>query len=108
MVSAPGIHQGDIWWIEQPDSSRRPALVLTRERSIDVLFDVLVAPLTTTIRDIPTEVHVGPADGVPRASAVDLQHVMTVPKSMLRTRAAVLPAHRWPDVCAAMRVAIGC
>lgn len=108
MVTSNAVHQGDIWWVEQPGARRRPALVLTRERSIDLLFDVLVAPLTTTIREIPTEVQVGPADGVPRASVIDLQHVMTVPKSFLRQRVAVLPGARWPEVCAAMRVAIGC
>jgi mRNA-degrading endonuclease toxin of MazEF toxin-antitoxin module len=64
--------------------------VLTRERSIDLLFDVLVAPLTTTIRDILTEVQVGLADSA-AASVIDLQHVMTVPKSFLRQRVAVLP-----------------
>lgn len=102
------VHQGEIWWVEQPDAKRRPALVLTRERSIALLHDVVVAPLTTVVRDIPTEVPLGPADGVPRPSVVDLQHVSTVPKSYLRRRVAVLPPSRWAEVCAAMRVAIGC
>jgi mRNA interferase MazF len=102
------VDHGEIWWLERPDEKRRPCLVLTRSRTIPVLRDVLVVPLTTRVRDLDTEVLLTVADGVPRPSAVNLQHITTVPKSMLTRRITQLPAERWPEVCTAMRVAIGC
>jgi mRNA interferase MazF len=102
------VDRGEIWWLERPDAKRRPCLVLTRSGSIPVLTDVLVVPLTTRVRGLDTEVQLTVADGVPRPSAVNLQHVTTVPKSMLTRRIATLPEGRWPEVCDAVRVAIGC
>lgn len=102
------MRRGQIWWLEHPEHQRRPALILTRDRSIGVLRDVLLAPLTTTIRGIPTEVLLTAQDGVPRECVIDLQHVTTVPKSYLGGRLGDLPATRWPEVCAALRDAIDC
>lgn len=102
------LDQGQIWWLEQPDDKRRPCLVLTRSRSIDVLHDVLVAPITTRRRGVPTEVELGAADGVPRPSVANTQLVATVPKSMLTRHIGRLAPGRWHEVCAAMRTAIGC
>jgi mRNA interferase MazF len=102
------MEQGQIWWLEQPDEKRRPCLVLTRDRSIGVLRDVLVAPVTTRVRGLPTEVELGAADGVPRSSVLNTQHVMTVPKSYLRRQLGALAPGRWHEVCEAMGIAIGC
>ena len=102
------VDRGEIWWLERSEEKRRPCLVLTRSRSIPVLTDVLVVPLTTRVRGLDTEVLLTAADGVPRPSAVNLQHVTSVPKSMLTRRIAQLPDGRWHEVCDAMRVAIGC
>ena len=102
------MRQGDIWWVEQPGAKRRPALVLSRDTSIERLYDVMVAPLTTTIRAIPTEVLLGAPDGVPRECVANLQHIMSIPKSYLRSKAGELGPGRWHEVCAAMRAAIAC
>lgn len=102
------IEQGAIWWLEQPDQKRRPCLVLSRPRSIPVMNDVLVAPVTTRIREIDTEVPLGRADGVPRPSVANLQYVVTVPKSMLTRSIGRVAPGRWHEVCEAMRIAIGC
>jgi mRNA interferase MazF len=102
------MRQGDIWWVEQPDDKRRPGLILTRDSNIDRLHDVLVAPLTTTVRGIPTEVPLGVDDGVPRESVANLQNIMSIPKSYLRAQAGELAAGRWHEVCFALRAAIAC
>lgn len=90
-----------------PDK-RRPGLILTRDSNIGTLHDVLVAPLTTTVRGIPTEVLLGLDDGVPRESVVNLQNVMSIPESYLRFQAGQLAAGRWHEVCLALRSAIAC
>ena len=100
--------QAQIWWLERPDSKRRPCLILTRSRTIPVLRDVMVAPISTRIHGLDTEVELGAADGVPRPSVANMQHVLTVPKSMLTRRVGVLAPGRWHEVCSAMSVAIGC
>ena len=102
------IRQGAIWWLECPDDKRRPCLVLSRPSTIPVLDHVLVAPLTTRVRGLDTEVPVGVDEGVPRLSVVNLQHTTSVPKSMLTRPIGRLTAGRWHEVSAAMRVAIGC
>ena len=102
------MRQGDVWWVEQPNAKRRPALILTRDSNIERLFDVLVAPLTTTVRGIPTEVALGVDDGVPRESVANLQNIMSIPKSYLRRQAGELAPDRWHEVCLALRAAIAC
>ena len=102
------IQQGEIWWLEQPDEKRRPCLVLSRDRTIPVLHDVLVAPITTTDRGLRTEVRLDDADGLSKPSVLNMQHVMSVPKSFLTARMGRLAPGRWHEVCQAMRVAIGC
>lgn len=102
------IEQGGIWWLEQPDQKRRPCLVLGRPASIPVLHDVLVAPVSTRVRGLHTEVRLGGADGVPRPSVANLQYVVAVPKSALTRPIGRLAPGRWHEVCEAMRIAIGC
>lgn len=103
-----GIEQGAIWWLEHPDHKRRPCLVLSRPRSIPVMDDVLVAPVTTRFRELDTEVRLDAGDGVPHPSVANLQYVVTVPKSMLTRPIGRLAPGRWNEVCHAMRIAIGC
>src|SRR5680860_1669414 len=57
------VRRGEIWWAEVPEAGRRPLLVMTRDAAIPVLNSVLVAPVTRTIRGIPTELALSPDDG---------------------------------------------
>ena len=70
---------GEIRWyrFSSPDK-RRPVLILTRDSAIPHLGEVTIAPITSTIRGIPSEVILSPADGMPRECAVNLDHVQTV------------------------------
>ncbi len=67
-----------------PPDKQRPVLLLTRSDMISVLNSVAVAPLTRTIREVPSEVVVGVESGLKSASAINLHHVITVPKAGLR------------------------
>ncbi len=76
----------EVWWGELPDRTPRPYLVLTRSRAIPVLRRVVVAPITTTVRDIPTEVPLGANEGLPVESVASLDNIETLPKSGLVRR----------------------
>jgi mRNA interferase MazF len=102
------VRQGEIWWGEQPDEKARPYVVLTRDEAIPVVHSVLVAPLTSRRRGIPTEVQLDERDGVTTESCANFDNIKTIRKSHLTRRLAVLDDGRWHEVCAAMRAAIDC
>ena len=72
------VHRGDVWWAEIPGDRRRPVVVLTRERFIASLDSVIVAPVTTRVRGIPTEVGLDETDGLPRRCAANFDNVFTL------------------------------
>ena len=80
------VNQGDVYWytFRQPDK-RRPVLILTRNSALSFLTSVTVAPITTTIRDIPSEVRLSQTDGMPTECAVNVDNIQTVQKSKLGT-----------------------
>jgi len=90
-----------------PDK-RRPVLVLTRGSAIDYLSAVTVAPITSTIRGVPSEVVLSEKDGMKHPCAVNLHNVVTVSKARLGRRVATLNAERLAEVCAALGFALGC
>lgn len=104
----PDIHRGEIWWAEVPGDKVRPVLVLTRERFVSRLTSLLVAPVTTTVRGIPTEVELDPADGVPRPCAANFDNVFTLSRTRFKSRLGRLDQVRLAEVCRAYRFAAGC
>jgi mRNA interferase MazF len=101
------IGRGEIWWGEG-DSKGRPFLILTRDETIPVLRTVLVAPITRTIRHIPTEVPLGISEGLPVASAATMDTVLAIPKSMLARRMGSLAPERQHELGEALFAAIDC
>jgi mRNA interferase MazF len=100
--------QGEVWWADLPEpAGRRPVVVLTRSDAIPVLANVTVAPLTRSIRGIPTEVELTEAHGVPTRSAVSLDNILTVPQSDLVSRIVVLDADTMNAVFEAIHRAFG-
>jgi mRNA interferase MazF len=83
-------------------------LILTRVSALRHLTRVTVAPITSTIRGVPSEVALGPDDGMKVPCAVNLHNVMTVPQAGLGRRLAQLDGRRMRDVCAALAFALGC
>lgn len=106
MVSGP--QRGEIWWGEIEDVGRRPFLVMTRTATIPVLHSVIVAPLTRTIRDIPTELRLGPSDGMPTECAASFDNLRVVAKAYLVERQCVLGPMRLAEACQALRSAVDC
>ena len=90
-----------------PDKAR-PVLVLTRNSALRFLSRVTIAPITSQIRNIPTEVAIGVEDGMRRTCAVNLDNVVTVPKGELGRLVTQLSASKMAAVCAALEFALGC
>lgn len=98
--------QGDIWWAES-EGQRRPVLVVTRSEAIPVLNRILVAPVTRTIREIPTEVLLGSEDGLPETSVASFDNLQPVPKSFLKSRLGSI-WHRRHEICSALEALSDC
>ncbi len=91
----------------EPDKMR-PVLVLTRESAISYLATVTVAPITSTIRGVPSEVVLSEEDGMKAPCAVNLHNAVTVTQTRVGRRVAQLGAVRMHEVCAALRFSLGC
>jgi mRNA interferase MazF len=102
------VRQGEIWWHEPPEQKRRPVLILTRDEAIGQLNKLVAAPATGTVRGIPSEVPVGPDDGMPRESAISLDNTTLVQKALLTERITALSVEKMSDVCIALDYATGC
>ncbi len=106
---AKRIGRGEIWTYTFPNpDKRRPVLVLSRPDAIEVLSTAIVAPITSTIRGLPSEVAVGTEAGLKRESAINLDHVQTVDQSRLRRYVGSVPPAKMKSVCVALRIATGC
>jgi len=100
--------RGDIRWYKfLPPDKRRPVLILTRNSVLQYLGEVAVAPITTVVRDIPSEVFLPKADGLPQDCAVNCDHLQTVPKAKIGPLITSLPPSRMADVGRAIRFALG-
>jgi len=91
----------------RPDK-QRPVVVLTRDSIIDRLARVTVAPVTSTIRGVASEVLLGPDDGMKQPCSINLHNIVTVPRAGLGRRVAQLDQRRLDQVCAAIAFALGC
>jgi mRNA interferase MazF len=102
------VTQGEVYWytFKEPDK-RRPVLILTRNSAIPVLASLTVAPITTTIRSIPTEVRLSQADGLFTDCAVNLDNIQTVQKAKVGVFIARLSPHHMRAVRKAIAFALG-
>jgi mRNA interferase MazF len=105
LVSTP--HQGEIWWA-QADDKRRPVLIVTRNEAIPVLRRLVVAPVTRTIRGIPTEVSLGRDEGLGVSCAASFDDLQPVNRQNLTERVGALPASRSGEVCRALEALADC
>lgn len=102
------MNRGEVWWVEDPAAGRRPHLVLTRQTAIPVLNSYIAVPATRTIRGIPTEVRIGPDDGMPEECVLSLDNVAVVPRGFFVERVCRLSSERLTEVCSVLAVATGC
>ncbi|MBE2233407.1 MAG: type II toxin-antitoxin system PemK/MazF family toxin [Anaerolinea sp.] len=103
------MRRGEVrWYTFEPPDKRRPVLILTRSSALSYLSGVTIAPITTTVRDNPSEVFLSPEeDGVPSPCAANLDNVQTVPKHKLGALVATLSAERMAEVERALAFALG-
>lgn len=107
MSSLPA--RGEVWWCELAEIGRRPVVVLSRDVAIPRLRRALVAPCTTTVRGLASEVVLEPGeDPVPRRSAVNLDSVESVSVAVLVDQIGRLADERMREICAALAVAVDC
>jgi len=101
------MRRGEIRWYKfQPPDKNRPVLLLSRNPMIEYLGEVTIAPITTTIRDIPSEVLLTKADGLPRECVVNCDHLQTVSKGKIGPLIATLSTSRMTEVAEAISFAL--
>lgn len=98
--------QGELWWAEAEDR-RRPVLVVTRSEAVPVLRWVIVAPVTRTVRGIPTEVPLGAREGLRDDSAAAFDNLQPIRRSFLTERIGALETPR-PTICGALAALADC
>jgi mRNA interferase MazF len=99
--------RGEVRWVKfiHPDK-KRPILILTRDSILDYLGEVTIAPITTTIRDIPSEVLLTQREGMPMDCAVNLDHIQTVSKGRIGSMITTLSSEKMNEVAGAIRFAL--
>jgi len=106
MVIAGQRRRGQVWWARV--DKRRPVLLLSRAPAYIANRRVLVAPITSRLRYNDATVELGPADGLPRRSVVNLENLASIPQSDLEEYMTTLHSTRMQQVCDAVRFATGC
>ena len=103
------IARGDVrlYQFAAPDK-KRPVVVLTRDSAVTYLSTVTVAPITSAIRGVPSEVVLNEEDGMRAPCAVNLHNAVTVSQQRLGKRVAQLGTQRMSEICSALRFSLGC
>ncbi len=94
--------------METPNQKRRPVLIVSRDEVIPVVNNIIVAPITSTIRNIPTCVPVGADEGIDHDSVATFDNLAAVPKSVLTTRLGVLGSNGRRQICEALDAIADC
>lgn len=102
------VAQGDLWLMEPPNGKQRPVLIVSRDEAIPVLNSVVVAPVTSTVRAIPTCIPVGPDEGIDHDSVATFDSLATVPKAVLTIRLGSLGPGGRDTLCDALNAIADC
>lgn len=102
------MRRGEVWWAKMPKpAGRRPVVLVSRDSAYAVRASVTVAEVSTTIRNIPSEVPLGRRDGLPKRCAVNADNLVTVPKTWLESRVAPLTNPKVAALDQALAFALG-
>src|SRR5205807_1907233 len=102
------VARGEVWWAETPAEKGRPFLVVSRDAANRVMQRVVVAPVTSRIRGIPSELPLGEGEGLPLPSVATFDNLQPFPKAMLVHRIGALAAARSRDICRAASATLDC
>jgi mRNA interferase MazF len=100
--------RGEVRWYKfsRPDKNR-PVVILTRDSALEFLGEVTIAPITSTVRDIPSEVLLTQEDGMPRECAVNLDHIQTVSRNKIGPLITTLSPMKLSEIRSALFFALG-
>ena len=99
--------RGEVWWVNFPaPAGRRPAVLVSRNQAYPIRNHVTVVPLTRTGRHIPTQIPLGPEDGVPKSSVANADDIATVPKGMVADYLCVLSTSKMQALEKAIKFAL--
>ena len=100
--------RGEIWWAKIPlPAGKRPVILLSRDESYNIRKLVTIAPITTRIRGIASEISLGPEDGLPRKCVANLDTITTIPKSFLFEQTGLLSPGKMQSLDNAIHFALG-
>ena len=102
------VAQAELWLMETPNQKRRPVLVVSRNEVIPVLNNIIVAPVTSTVRTIPTCIPVGTDEGINHDSVATFDNLAAVPKSVLTRKLGQLGTGGRQQICAALDAMANC
>jgi mRNA interferase MazF len=102
------VAQAELWLMETPNQKRRPVLIVSRDEVIPVLNNIVVAPVTSTVREIPTCIPVGPDEGIDHESVASFDNLAAVPKPVLTTRLGQLGVAGRRQICEALDAVANC
>jgi len=101
------MNRGEIRWYKfKPPDKKRPILILTRNSVISYLGEITIAPITTTIRDIPSEVYLSVLDGMPKDCVINFDHIQTVSKNKIGSKITLLSKEKLKEVSNAINFAL--
>ena len=102
------VAQAELWLMETPNQKKRPVLIVSRDEVIPVVNNIIVAPVTSTIRKIPTCIPVGADEGIDHDSVATFDNLAAVPKSVLTTRLGELGRRGRQQICEALDAIADC
>jgi mRNA interferase MazF len=102
------VARGEIWWGESPDEKGRPFLVVGRDAANAVMTKVLVAPVTTRMRGVPSELRLGESEGLPVASVATFDNIRPIARSLLARRLGSLGPTRQHELCHVVNATFDC
>ena len=102
------VAQGGVWLMETPNGKRRPVLVVTRDEAIEVLNNIVIAPVTSTIRRIPTAISLGVDEGIDHDSVAAFDNLAAVPRALLTRKLGRLDPVRRREICLALEALADC
>lgn len=101
------VSRGEVWWGEAPDGKGRPYLVVSRDAANEVMQRVLVAPVTSRVRGLSSELALGTEEGLPVESVASFDNLRPFPKVLLVHRIGTL-GPRGHEICRAAGAALDC
>jgi mRNA interferase MazF len=102
------MRRGDVYWARFPSPvGVRPVVLVSRDQAYSIKSRFTVVPVTRTVRGIPTEVRLGPSDGLPRVGVANADEVVTIPRGLLRERVTTLSRAKLKELDEALAFALG-